>query len=212
MTDEQYEGLIESINTLGNSFNEDLGVAIISGVVTIIISSMVSYYVSKGQSKNSREEMIMRINKEAEKNLIIQRKIIRENIELEAYNKLDSELFRLSKIPESFVSYVNNEGLFWGWTEEYRYNNLREFELPFDLFKIQMRRVDHYFSEDDLRIINTCMHRISDFFRELVKEGNLGAVSNNPQAYLMTQIDDIVTVVQTRKKKLISKWDDEGSE
>lgn len=212
MTGEQYGGLIESINTLGNSFNEDLGVAIISGVVTIIISSMVSYYVSKGQSKNSREEMIMRINKEAEKNLIIQRKIIRENIELEAYNKLDSELFRLSKIPESFVSYVNNEGLFWGWTEEYRYNNLREFELPFDLFKIQMRRVDHYFSEDDLRIINTCMHRISDFFRELVKEGNLGAVSNNPQAYLMTQIDDIVTVVQTRKKKLISKWDDEGSE
>lgn len=212
MTDEQYEGLIESINALGNSFNEDLGVAIISGVVTIIISSMVSYYVSKGQSKNSREEMIMRINKEAEKNLIIQRKIIRENIELEAYNKLDSELFRLSKIPESLVSYVNNEGLFWGWTEEYRYNKLREFELPFDLFKIQMRRVDHYFSEDDLRIINTCMHRISDFFRELVKEGNLGAVSNNPQAYLMTQIDDIVTVVQTRKKKLISKWDDEGSE
>lgn len=112
MSAEQYSELIESIKMIGNSFNEDLWVAIISGVVTIAVSTIVSIFVSRGQSEKAREEMNLRINKEAEKNLLIQRKIIKENIELEVYNKLDNELFNLSKIPEELVTYIEKEGLF----------------------------------------------------------------------------------------------------
>lgn len=210
MSAEQYSELIESIKMIGNSFNEDLWVAIISGVVTIAVSTIVSIFVSRGQSEKAREEMNLRINKEAEKNLLIQRKIIKENIELEVYNKLDNELFNLSKIPEELVTYIEKEGLFSDWTQEYRSNAIRKYKIPFDFFKLYFRKIDYYFSEDDLRTINACLNRISESFRTLIAEGELYKASNNPRAYLMTQIDDILTVVQRRRISLINKWDEES--
>lgn len=71
MTDEQIQIIVEALNK--SSFRDDLYVAIVSGIVILVASSIVSLMISKSTSKKAIDEMKVRAKIEAEETLKVEK-------------------------------------------------------------------------------------------------------------------------------------------
>lgn len=96
MTDEQVEMISEAIRE--SRFQDDMKVALVSGLIILIASSVISYYFSKKESKDAKEEMLLRISAEKESDLKAKREFYLEQTKMNDLALLEQLYFNYEKL------------------------------------------------------------------------------------------------------------------
>ena len=153
VTDNQIELLVDVINK--SSFKDDLWVAIVSGGIILVTTTLITFIISRHESKKAKEEIKNRIELETLENLKAKRLFYVEQIEMTDLLNLENDIDSLHQIILDVYDKARMNDSFFGkgLVEKKKLGAMYLKEIPKLIKSISQRVKQYNFSEQEQGVI-----------------------------------------------------------